>query len=385
MRNLTRLTAAALGAAAFAAATLTSLATAPALADPPPGTTPRPCDVVGIGDDSADLLFDQFSHDFNGQQGGNPQATCAVNPIRYLYSWDAAGGPIVPKQGCPQIPRSAGISVLGGATTGGFPCVDFLRSARDRTPATPPSVSFITLAGDAITYATQPNSNAPTNLTTAQLTAIYNCIDTNWSQVGGKNAPIHAFLPQAGSLTRAFFLTAIGLTTPGPCVSDDNGMLMADEGVNPVLNTSKPDVIVPYAVSKYIAQRYHSAKCLNSACTPNGSGVVCTPSGGQNLFGCDTRGTMVLNEINGTAPTEPFPLTSTTKNPVINPRFSAAFTHLLFDVVESPAGTIPAYLQPYFGPSGWTCTNATARKDLRHYGLLALPAGTAPGDCGSAH
>jgi len=211
MRNLTRLTAAALGAA-LAAATLTSLATAPALADPPPGTTPRPCDVAGIGDDSADFLFDQFSHDFNGQQGGNPQATCAVNPIRYLYSWDAAGG-----------------------------------------------------------------------------------------------------------------------------------------------------------------------------CTPNGSGVICVPAGGQNLFGCDTRGTMALNKINGTAPTIPFPLTSTTKNPVINPAFSAAFTHLLFDVVESPAGTIPGYLQPYLGPSGWACGNATAVKDLRHYGLRVLPAGTAPGDCGSAH
>jgi len=100
-------------------------------------------------------------------------------------------------------------------------------------------------------------------------------------------------------------------------------------------------VIFPYSVGKYVAQRYHSAKCLNSSCTPNGSGVVCRPIACQNLFGCDTHGTMVLNEINGTAPTIPFPLASTTKNPVINPGFTATFQRIIFEVVDSVPGTIP--------------------------------------------
>ncbi len=34
--------------------------------------------------------------------------------------------------------------------------------------------------------------------------------------------------------------------------------------------------------------------------------------------------------------------------------------------------------------TGFTCTNATAKADLKNYGFAVLPAGTAPGDCGSA-
>jgi len=53
-------------------------------------------------------------------------------------------------------------------------------------------------------------------------------------------------------------------------------------------------------------------------------------------------------------------------------------------VVTAPEGTVPASLAPLFGPTGFTCTNPTAKADLKHYGYLVLPAGTSPGDCGSA-
>jgi len=89
---------------------------------------------------------------------------------------------------------------------------------------------------------------------------------------------------------------------------------------------------------------------------------------------------MVLNKINNTAPT-----TGSGKATVINPGFTAAFTHLLFEVVNAPTGTIPANLQPYFGSAGWACAPATvtpARKDLKNYGFLSLPTGGTPGTCG---
>jgi hypothetical protein len=89
---------------------------------------------------------------------------------------------------------------------------------------------------------------------------------------------------------------------------------------------------------------------------------------------------MLLNSINGTAPT-----VGTGKATVINPAFTATFTRVLFEVVNSPTqGTIPANLAPYFGPTGFTCTNATAKKDLKNYGFLVLPAGTTAGHCGFA-
>lgn len=56
----------------------------------------------------------------------------------------------------------------------------------------------------------------------------------------------------------------------------------------------------------------------------------------------------------------------------------------MLTLVRVVQGTsIPACLQKYFGPSGWICTNATAKADIANYGFLTLPAGAAAGDCGS--
>jgi ABC-type phosphate transport system substrate-binding protein len=377
----------------------------PAWADPPGGVKPKPADVVGVGSDTIQNVMDQFSHDFNAT---------AKSTAPHLYSWDATnpktgaiGDPISTKSGCKAIPRpdgsSAGITALTtqNKTTSGHPCMDFARSSRDRASTDPAyakgGIAFTTLAGDAVTYATQPGSDAPSKgLTTAQLTAIYECKVTNWNQVGGKAGKIHAFIPQASSGTRAFFLAAIGVTTPGACVSDDKGNLEENEGVNPVLNKNKAGVVFPFSVGKYIAERYHSAKCFNTGCTAATSGankgLSCKPASGQNLFGCDTHGTMVINKVNGTTPSVPFPLTNTSKNPVINKKFTATFQRLLFEVVpfstaKGSVNHITSNLASFFGPKGYVCTNKAAIKDLTNYGFLVLPASTGnkAGECGSTH
>ena len=229
---------------------------------------------------------------------------------------------------------------------------------------------FVALAKDAITYAAQSTTNAPGTLTTAQLASIYNCVDTNWNQVGGKNAPIHAFLPQTGSGLRTSFLTIIGVTTPGSCV---NSTVQQNQGVDPLLKD--PDAIVPYSIAKYIAQRYHSAKCLNSSGAPV-SGVECKPAKGQDLFGCDEHGTLNLNSVNGTKPT-----TGTAPNVTINPSFSATFFNTIYDVVRFSGSTpdnIPSNLEPFFAAAtakvkGWACSNKTATTDIKHYGFLTSP------------
>ena len=59
--------------AAAATATLVGVVAGPALADPPSGTTPRVTDVVSVGAQTTEYLFDQFAHDYNGaHKGGNP-------------------------------------------------------------------------------------------------------------------------------------------------------------------------------------------------------------------------------------------------------------------------------------------------------------------------
>jgi len=335
---------------------------------------------VSVGSDTDESLFDQFSGDYN--------ATLKSGAVQE-YNWDATnpvteaiGDSITTKSGCSSIARpdgsSAGITAFDAnvkTSDGKQFCVDFARSARGRSSSDPAfgpgGVAFVTLAQDAITYATQTTTDAPANLTTAQLAAIYNCTDTNWSQVGGKNAAIQAFLPQTGSGLRSSFLTAIGVASPGSCV---NSSVQQNQGVDPLLKT--PQALVPYSVAKFIAQKFHSAACLNTACTPNSNRVVCVPAAGLNQFGCNEHGTLKINSVNGTVPTA-----GSGKSMTINPSFSAAFLNNIYDVVRYDSTTpdhIPAYLEPQFAAAsaavpGWNCSAATAKADLKNYGFLLSP------------
>jgi len=344
---------------------------------------------VGVGSDTIQNVLDQFSADYN--------ATLTGSTATRLYSWDATnpntgaiGDTIAEKSGCSSIARpdgsSAGITQLATfqkTGDGNFFCSSFARSSRARgssDPAfAPGGIAFVDLAGDAVTWSAQATTNAPATLTTAQLAAIYNCTDTNWSQVGGKNAPIHAFIPQSGSGTRSFFLGAIGIATPGSCVSDDGGTLEENEGVNPVLKD--PDAIFPYSIGKYIAEKFHSNLCITtSTCAPNANGIICKHTPGKNLFGCGTHGTLALKEISGVAPT-----TGSGANTVINGSFPATFQRTVFEVVPYDPSTtdhIPGSeagapggvnLEALFGASGFTCSNAKAKTDLKNYGFLVTP------------
>jgi ABC-type phosphate transport system substrate-binding protein len=381
--------------AATAAATIAAMAAGPALADPPSGTTPKPADIVGVGSDTIQFVFDQFSHDYNASShsGGN------------LYSWDATNpstgaiGDTVVLKGTSSDHTTCALARPNGSSGGitalettnktisGHPCIDFARSSRARGSTDPNTISFVTLAGDAVGYASEPaagggKSNVPTNLTTAELAAIYSCKVNNWNQLpGGGNGKPAIFIPQASSGTRSFFLSAIGVAAPGPCASDlptkavPTGTLEENEGVNPAFAKNPQNVIYPYSIGKYLAQRFHSGSC-GTHCFKQPTKCSHT---GKNLFGCDVHGNMQLNKVNGTNPTSPFPPVATSK---INKNFSTTFQRTLFEVVVNPTpGSgfgIPTYLKPLFGPTGFTCTNSKAKTDLGNYGFRVLKAGATP-------
>jgi ABC-type phosphate transport system substrate-binding protein len=358
--------------AAAAAATVTAMGVGPALADPPTGVTPKEGDVVGVGSDTLEFLMDQFSFDYNRTHSTGAK----------LYSWDALNpvtgltDNIKTKSGCAVIPRpdgsSAGILALDAnakTSDGKHFCIDFARSSRARASTDPAfgpgGIAFVALATDGVTWAANSTTNAPANLTTAQLNGIYSCTITNWNQVGGKAGTINAQLPQTGSGTRAFFLGAIGVSTPGSCVGST---AQENEGINPVL--AGPNTIFPYSIGKFIAEKFHSAPCLNSTCTGS---PQCKPNSSQNKFGCDTHGNMVLKKINGTSPT-----TGTGSKTVINSKFTPAFLRTVFEVVRwaSTKDHIPSYLDKFFGSAargGWVCGNSTAHTDMIHYGFLPTP------------
>lgn len=340
---------------AAVAATAVAMAAPSALADPPRGVTPKSFDVVGVGSNTTEFVFDQFSFDFNRTHPVHN----AAHP--HLYSWDAlTSGTFVPKQGAKRITRtsangsSAGIALLaaGAKAAGGRFAEDFARSSRARKSTDPPfakgGVAFVKFARDAITYATRitGSTNAPKNLTTIQLQKIYNCTARTWNKVGGRShATILAILPQSSSGTRASFLADIGVTTPGTCVFS-TPTLEENQGTTAVFNS--PNAIVPFSIGKWIAQKFHN-----------------------NRFGSHVDGFLGLNSINRTRPT----LGSGART-VINTRFSAPFFRFLYDVVRFATNTpdhIPANLRPFFSHSGWICTAALAKRAVVAYGFLNTP------------
>ena len=304
----------------------------------------------------------------------------------------ATGDPITTKEGCPEITRpggsSAGISALTentkDPTDANAYCIDFASSLRGREPGDPPygpgGVVFVTLARYGVTWATRDaasgGTNAPANLSTAQLRNIYLCKITNWDEVGGANAPIHAFLPQISSETGSFFLTALGGTTPlnpGGCVSDVGNTLQENEGVNPVLDD--PDAIVPFSVSQYLAEAAYSAPCINSDCSPAmTNGQVCAPSGTQNLFTCDEHGVLRLNKINGTAPYLPlsWPCPGC-HSPTLNPHFTANFLGTLYYVGRYDSSTTDHIAPNLDGVITWMCESSPASVIFNNNGDLPSP------------
>jgi ABC-type phosphate transport system substrate-binding protein len=371
-------------------ATLTALAAAPALADPVnshgKAVTPRSYDIVGVGADTDDTLLDQLSVAYNAAHKTHSK----THP--WIYSFDATPptdptdltSTVRTKSGCGKIPRpdgtGAGLTAFETPVKDGkYRCVDFARAASPRTATDPVKgpngVLYVRLAEDAETYATEPGSNAPASLTPAQLAEIYSCTvpakgsapANNWADLGGKNAPIVALLPPPTTGVAKFWLKALGLSSAGGCVDrSDTVTVQQNEGTAKIFSGKyAKDLLVPYSVGKYIAQRYHDAA------------VGKKPKKTQNEFGRNEHGKLVLGKISKVAPT-----TGTGSKTKINSKFNALFLRPLYDVVwwAKTKDDIPTRLEPIFAsvtishsPHGWFCGNKSAKKIITDYGFLTTP------------
>jgi ABC-type phosphate transport system substrate-binding protein len=376
----------ALGAAAAAA---TALAAGPAMADPVnshgAAVTPARFDIVGVGADTDDTLLDQLSVGYNA---AHPQHN-AAHP--WIYSFDATPpknptnllSKIQAKVGCAKILRPDGTGAGTAAfespvKTGAFDCLDFARAASARSstdrPKGPNGVVFVRLAEDAESYATAATTNAPAHLSVAQLKQIYSCTvpakganpANNWADLGGKPGPIVALLSPTSTGVAKFWLKALNLASAGGC-TDQNGSLtiQQNEGTEKIFTGSlAKDVVVPYSVGKYIAQRFHDAACGKK------------PTKTQNRFGCNQHGKLVLGPIGNSSPT-------VSAGKKINAAFNRTFLRPLYDVVFWAAKTkdnIPARLEPLFAsatirnsPHGWFCASKTAQQAIANYGFLTSP------------
>ena len=327
--------------AGAAAAALVGITAGAASADPPAGTTPATTDIVAAGSNTTQALFNQWSTDYN-----------ATSPAKKLYSFDATGSATIESKNdpaCTGLTRpngsGAGIAALntGTKTADGNFCFDIGRSSRQLTSADGATASVL-FAHDGIAWAATNGGNAPANLTVAQLTAIFNCTDTKWNQVGGTStATIVPVLPQASSGTRQTFLQDINVTTPGTCVTNATGSqaIEENEGTNAAFTgTNAANVLVPFSIGSDISQ------------------VDLGTSTNQT-------GNLTLRSTQSIAPT-----TGTGTSTIINKNYP--FIRGLFAVVRGSA--VPAYEQPLLGnsnSSGWIC-GTTAATDIKNQGFLTV-------------
>jgi ABC-type phosphate transport system substrate-binding protein len=256
---------------AAAAATAFAIAS-PAYAD----SGARSGDVVGVGSDTAQNIVDFVLDGSPGVAGGyNSQGN--NNRVMNVFATGDANGRAVYDGNCGTAVASTGLAPFCDSTTNKLPTLEpgtvVLRDGTD--PVTRPNGSGAGLAAltadggsgfqnlptgsiqfsrasrppksteesacDALTNCgglhsyriatdtlgiatTTVGSNAPAGLSVAELVSIYECNVTTWNALPGNTSgsteTIHPLLPQAGSGTRSFFETALGISDSnlGSCV-----------------------------------------------------------------------------------------------------------------------------------------------------------------------
>ncbi|MFE2519607.1 Ig-like domain repeat protein [Streptomyces mirabilis] len=249
--------------AAMVAATVVSgtLALAsPASADPTPAGTFR--QLVGVGSDTTQDVLNALAGDtVNGKSYGDTAVKAGDAGIASYDAFvpGAATSTIQTRSGGPTFLRpngsGPGRAALSMSLTGDkFPNpatgvaikgqVDFARSSGG--PSTSGNaLTYIPFARDAVGVAVR--GSALDTLTVDQLHDIYTSGDNRLKVLNGQT--LHPFLPQAGSGTRKFFLSVIGLTeltvsAEIPTVQENQ----ADAAL------TEDGALVPFSVGSWIAQ-----------------------------------------------------------------------------------------------------------------------------------
>ncbi|MFE6868196.1 substrate-binding domain-containing protein [Kitasatospora sp. NPDC057692] len=346
-----------------AASALALTAITPAGADPL--ALPAATDIVGVGAGVTETLLTQFSTDYNAFLAASGDTTSAR-----LFSWDTTGTPqITTKTGATPINRpdqsGAGLAVLNATTSS---TVDFVRTTRFPGANDLPGNLFVAFAKDAVSWAAPAGGNAPQNLTTSDLSNIYNCRVTNWKQIDpalpdATIVPVlagHLYVDRWGVTgspmeSSDFLLKAINYPPAGTDGPSDRSCVRVvergDQGWDALLHD--PNAIVPYSVGRFIGQAYRGHS------RPGDDPVILT-----------------VRSIDGIAPVDSLDRS-------MSPTFSnTSYGRVLFNVVReadwNSASTTNA-LRKVFGSTGWICKNAGATATIKSYGFRVLPVGA----CGS--
>jgi ABC-type phosphate transport system substrate-binding protein len=388
-----------LGLATVAACGLVFTVLAPANADTVPGqnsvtgTYTIGTTVIGVGSDTIQWVDDQLSKDYDNQAVAPAVAwadfdACLGNTMAGAPGLgdnpDGSGFPCGADHTGTQagVKRDEGVvdaTAAGGALPSGsgdgrtllrtpadklFNDVAYGRSSGPiNTTDLAAGEIALPFAVDKIVVSTHPGGPAPASLSGQQILKIFNGTFTNWNQVGGKNKPIHAYLPKAGSSTlNAFesFLAALDGVNEAPGSDNDqtshsaasqtwqgpgNTITNANwntgaanvEEHDPSVVIADPDAIEPFS--------YGRAQLANKT------------SKSVRIEGGWSRDRELYHVVRGAA---------------ISGAVSTPFLY----------GSDGGVLEGLFSNTGFVCTNATAQTDIANAGFWPLQSGSATGDCG---
>jgi len=223
--------------------------------------------------------------------------------------------------------------------------IDASRSSSEGTPNATGTYSYLPFGQDAVTYAVKAGSGvsaesitAASSLTTAQLKAIYESASN--TPIAGQSDVIVPRLPQSGSGTRNFWLSAIGVTTAGAAANPSGTTLPENNGS--VLAPGAGEIqIIPFSAASYIAQA-------------NGAAAANTTSG------------ITLGSPNGVAP-----ITGTAPNlSGVSSYYNSSFGRTTYIVV--PYARITSG-QPGYDPGLAAALNPSSSTSLTYWGSSSLP------------
>lgn len=213
--------------------------------------------LAGVGAETTQGLFNQLSDIITDSSG-----------TKIIASYDNAPQPSTITTKDPNNPATAHCTISrpsqGGSGTdalvaslqanggAGDGCVDFARVVTDDHTKRPPGLlTYVPVAGDALTYAVRDDGTVPRNLTLNQLKAIYNC----------QNSAFQPLLGVFGAGNRTFFLQKLGITDAPDLVSQPGHTCIKDTDVTgaPLLANdgrllTAPNQLVTYSSAPYLAQ-----------------------------------------------------------------------------------------------------------------------------------
>ena len=238
------------GVAATTVAAATWTLMPPASADP--AFAPELTDVVGVGSDTTQIALNNLAGGYNaGRATGRLATFDAFQP-----GTDAApvtGDPITVAPGV-TLARPNGSGAGKGRLYGAnnVPEIDFARSssALNATEVSNNLFAF-PFAKDTLIMSVSGTvaSNAPLNLTPAQILDIYQGDITSWAAVGGAGGTIKPLIPQSGSGTRTFFLDQLKALNNGTDVVLGGAVTPVQEHSDAPIKAD-PNAIAPFSAGR---------------------------------------------------------------------------------------------------------------------------------------